>query len=166
MAGRRSVPPMCGQGGLDGQMGQQLFALLPVTSISNYASQNVNLSWNCHEKCISEGSEPKRAAVRQSTWVLLHPSLVFGPSVPPHSSFFSSCGTAGLLVSLILFCHNTFFSVDPISEVFRGLSVCFFCRSPLTQCTSHFAGLLLYTNLRQIIKSRVKTTIKKKQVGM
>lgn len=105
MLGRRSMPPICGQGGLDGQMGQQLSALLPVTSISYYASQNVNLSWNCHEKCISWGSDPECAAVRRSTWVLLHPSLGFGPSVPPRSSFFSSCGTvrAGLLVSLILF---------------------------------------------------------------
>lgn len=36
------LPWLCGWGGLDDQMGEQLFSLLLVSSISYYTSQNVN----------------------------------------------------------------------------------------------------------------------------
>lgn len=43
---------LCGWGGLDGQMGQQLFSLLLVSSISYYTCQNVNFRCNFHKKKI------------------------------------------------------------------------------------------------------------------
>lgn len=117
-------PWLCGWGGLDDQMGQQLFSLLLVCSFSYYTSQNVNFSCNSLEKYIAWGNYPKSFAVRVYLGDI-KPLYRLWPLCP--STFFSPTLWDGELRLWVYTPKHFFFAIVFISTALSSYFPLFFC---------------------------------------